>query len=253
MNRNSSIVVLSLLAAIGFGLIASPITVSASSSGDFLDIRKAKIGVKTYEDVIKKLFIETRDDIPTDGSAGAFGYGLVLNNGKAIVTTTHAGVLDSEDQQGILDPIWHNHFVELDSANQACLDEGLSGVAVVDITFESPGKVIIDENTASLKNLPRSAPSLFNMNNDITPGADLVDKIVASFILQPLLDLTEENPLVAVCIDDIQPVDDRYVKIFEIKYKQYYEEERYDYEEEYEYEENNDYYYGNDYYYKNRR
>ncbi|MGD1835199.1 MAG: hypothetical protein ACPKQO_05710, partial [Nitrososphaeraceae archaeon] len=160
MNRNSSIVVLSLLAVVGFGLIASPISASASSSpsGDyFLDIKKAKIGIKAYEDVIKKIFIETRGEIPTDGSAGAFGYGVVLSNGKAIVTTTHAGVLDSEDQQNILDPIWHNHFVKLDTANQACLDEGLSGVAVADITFESPGEVIIDENTALLKNLPKKA------------------------------------------------------------------------------------------------
>ncbi|MGD1835741.1 MAG: hypothetical protein ACPKQO_08460, partial [Nitrososphaeraceae archaeon] len=129
----------------------------------------------------------------------------------------------------------------LDTANQACLDEGLSGVAVADITFESPGEVIIDENTALLKNLPKKADTLlFNTADYITPGADI--DFVASFILQPLLDLTKENPLQAVCIDDIQPVDDRYVDIFEIKHKKYYNEN-----------EENDYYYGADYYYKDNR
>ena len=256
MNRKSSIVVLSLLTAIGFGLIASPIAASASSSDGFRDLRKAEIGVKY--DVIKKIFFETRGEIPIDGSAGAFGYGVILADGKAIVTTTHKGVLDSEDQQGILDPIWHNHFVQLDPQNQACIDEGLIGVAVADLTFESPGEVIIDDKNAILKNLPKKADTLvFNSTQYITPGAEV--EAVASFALQPLLDLTQSNPLQAVCIDDLRPLDDRYVDIFEIKHKQYYEDERYDYEEEerynYEekYEENNDYYYGNDSYYKNRR
>lgn len=231
LNSYSSIGVFFLLAVIGFGLIVSPVAISASSSGNFPDIRKAKIGVK--DDIIKNIFIETKGEIPTDGSAGTFGYGVIFPNGKAIVTTTHAGTLDTEDQKGSLDPIWHNHFVKLDPANQACLDEGLSGVAIADITFESPGQVIIDKNTALLKNLPESAPSLFNMGQDITPGEYLDgDGVVAVFVIIAILGIIHSNPLVAVCIDDIQPVDDGYKDIYEISHN-YYNEHDYNEEESY--------------------
>ena len=127
----------------------------------------------------------------------------------AIVTTTHAGVLDSELQQSILDPVWHNHFVQL-AENTECV----SDTAVGDLTFESPGEVKVQDNIAVLKKLPASAIGQFT-GQPITPGSDI--QIVASFILQPLLDLTvlpEENPLVAVCVEDIQPVDPRFIDIW---------------------------------------
>ena len=216
--KNSSTIVLSLL-MIGFSLVAMPASYASydheKSYGysedydQFLDIKNADIGIKG--DVIKKIFIETRDEIPTDGSAGAFGYGVVLSDGKAIVTTTHAGVLDSELQYNIRDPVWHNHFVQL-ANNTACV----SDTAVGDLSFESPGEVIVQDNIALLKKLPASAIGQFT-NSTITPGSDI--QIVASFKLQPLLDLTllpEGNPLVAVCVEDIQSVDPKYVNIFEV-------------------------------------
>ena len=217
--KNSSTVFLSLL-MIGFSLVAMPASYASSDHekpygyskdyDQFLDIKNADIGIKG--DVIKKIFLETRDEIPTDGSAGAFGYGVVLSDDKAIVTTTHAGVLDSELQfNNIRDPVWHNHFVQL-AENTACV----SGKAVGDLSFESPGEVIVQDNIALLKKLPASAIGQFT-NNTITPGSDI--QIVASFKLQPLLDLTllpEENPLVAVCVEDIQSVDPKYVNIFEV-------------------------------------
>ena len=204
----------------------------------FLDIENAKIGIK--DDVIKKIFFETRDEIPTDGSAGAFGYGVVLADGNAIVTTTHAGVLDSILQDNILDPVWHNHFVQL-TENTECV----SDTAVGDLTFESPGEVIVQDNIALLKNLPPSAIGQFT-GETITPGSDV--QIVASFILQPLLDLTvfqedpKANPLVAVCVEDIQPVDPRFIDIFEINNGHYdYDDNYYSNEDKYD-----EYYNGND-------
>jgi hypothetical protein len=237
--KNSSTVVLSLL-MIGFSLVAMPASYASydheksygdskdydqeksygdskdydqeKSYGDskdydqFLDIKNAAIGIK--EDVIKKIFIETRDEIPQDGSEGAFGYGVILSDGKVIVTTTHAGVLDSRLQLGdINNPVFHNHFVEL-TTNANCTGEGMNpGFAVADLTFESPGDVIIDNNKAILKNLPATS-------DGITPGSEV--QAVASFILRPLIDLTVAPPAVTVCVEDVQPVDPNYVNIFEV-------------------------------------
>lgn len=44
--------------------------------------------------------ITTNDRIPTDGSGGAFGYGILTQQGvgAVIVSTTHQGVRDSVTQ-----------------------------------------------------------------------------------------------------------------------------------------------------------
>ncbi|MDR4511041.1 MAG: hypothetical protein MRJ93_04975 [Nitrososphaeraceae archaeon] len=91
--RKGSMVLLSSLLAVSLSLvISSPLAmVWASSNGDdFREKKKADIGIK--DDIIKTIFFKTRGEIPTDGSGGAFGYGVVTSDNKAIVTTTHAGV-----------------------------------------------------------------------------------------------------------------------------------------------------------------
>ena len=177
-----------------------------AESDQFLDIKNANIGIKG--DVIKKIFIETRGEIPQDGSEGAFGYGVILSDSRVIATTTHAGVLDSRLQMGdINNPVFHNHFVEL-TPNANCTGEGMdAGLAVANLTFESPGDLIIDNNKAILKNIPATSEG-------ITPGSDV--QAVASFILRPLNDLTVAPPAVTVCVEDVQPVDPRYIDIFEL-------------------------------------
>ncbi|MCI0563062.1 MAG: hypothetical protein MN733_31680 [Nitrososphaera sp.] len=78
--------------------------------------------------------------VPTDGSEGAFGSGILTSDGDAIlVATTHGGVLDSEDQSFTMDPIFHNHFVRLGEVPDCGSDPG-----VVDISWQSPGRVVID-------------------------------------------------------------------------------------------------------------
>jgi hypothetical protein len=224
--KNSSTVVLSLL-MIGFSLVAMPASYASydhqksygysENYDSFLDIQNADIGIKG--DVIKKIFIETRDEIPQDGSEGAFGYGVILSDGNVIVTTTHAGVLDSKLQVDINDPVFHNHFVEL-TTNANCTGEGMEpGFAIADLTFESPGDVIIDNNKAILKNLPATS-------GGITPGSEV--EAVASFILRPLIDLTVAPPAVTVCVEDVQTVDPRHINIFEIdefNYGNHYDQE----------------------------
>ena len=54
--------------------------------------------------------LRTNGVIPTDGSGGAFGYGIVTSAGLSavIVATTHQGVRDSVTQGSGAGPIWHN-------------------------------------------------------------------------------------------------------------------------------------------------
>ena len=65
--------------------------------------------------------LTTEGEIPTYENEEAFGYGILTEDGDAIlVATTHPGVLDSEEQNYILDPTWHNHFVRLGDDVERC-------------------------------------------------------------------------------------------------------------------------------------
>ena len=88
--------------------------------------------------------------IPTDGTGGEFGYGILTDDGDAIlVAHTHSGIRDSEDQRFIEDPIWHTHFIKLDDVEQCGDDQG-----IIDITWQSPGVMRIDDNTVRFNGVP---------------------------------------------------------------------------------------------------
>jgi hypothetical protein len=57
--------------------------------------------------------------------------------------------MDSEAQRFIEDPVWHNHFVKLGDVEQCDEDQG-----VINITWQSPGVVTIDDNTAKINDVP---------------------------------------------------------------------------------------------------
>jgi hypothetical protein len=145
----------------------------------------------------------TEGDIPTGESEGAFGYGILTEDGDAIlVSTKHPGVLDSEEQEYILDPTWHNHFVRLGEAEQC---EGVP--AVEDITWQSPGDVRITGNAALINNVPTDEfegwHSITGEELSMTLGEDVSD--VVSFKLRPVFGSAGVE---AVCVTDITPADD---------------------------------------------
>ena len=153
--------------------------------------------------------------------------GVITKTGStfdAIVMTSHPGVLDSELQNNdVRSPTPHTHYVDIVENSECNSNNNLNlplHLAVGDLSFESPGKLIVKDNIALLKNLPPDAVGQFS-EEDIIPGSDV--DAVASFILVPLLDLTQlqpsgsGDPLVAVCIEDIKFVDERYWDIFYIK------------------------------------
>jgi hypothetical protein len=176
--------------------------VLANTTESFIRIEDARTIVDLDQNQLEARFT-TGGPIPTNGSEGAFGYGILTDDGDAIlVTTTHAGVLDSEEQNSIEDPTWHNHFISLGNVEQCGEDQG-----VIDITWQSPGEVTIDDNNATINQIPTNG---FEGRDSITDeplsmmlGVDVSN--VVSFRLNPVLG--EDGLLEAVCVSDITPAE----------------------------------------------
>jgi hypothetical protein len=192
--------VLGLLIVAGFIGTAVAAPALAQTLEDFLIIEKAEVSANGELEAT----LITERGIPTDGSKRAFGYGILTADGDAIlVSTTHAGVLDSEKQNYILDPTWHNHFVRLGDVEQCGKNPG-----VVDITWQSPGEVGINDNRASINGVPTDEfegwHSMTGEELSMTLGEYVSD--VVSFRLDPVFD--KEDGLQAVCVTDITPAED---------------------------------------------
>src|SRR5215217_7709731 len=161
---------LGLLVIAGFigTLFAAPVLATVAES--FLVIEGARVTVEDDDDELEARLITEGLLIPTDGSEGAFGYGILTEDGDAIlVATTHAGV--------------------------------------VDITWQSPGEVEINDNTASISGVPTDEfegwDSITGEELSMTLGQDVSN--VVSFKLDPVFD--EEDGLQAVCVTDIKPAE----------------------------------------------
>jgi hypothetical protein len=195
-------ITLGLLVVVGFigTIVAAPVLATTIES--YLIIQNARVSAD--DDELNARLI-TEGVVPTDGSEGAFGYGILTEDGDAIlVSTTHAGVLDSEKQDYILDPTWHNHFVRLSEDVEQCgTDPG-----VADITWQSPGEVRINDNRARISDVPTEEfegwHSITGEELSMTLGEDVSN--VVSFRLDPVFD--EETGLEAVCVTDITPAED---------------------------------------------
>jgi hypothetical protein len=192
---------LGLLIIAGFiGTILDTPPVFASTAESFLTIERADIlddDERTISLIVEGLLI------PTNGTEGAFGYGILTDEGDAIlVAHTHAGVLDSEDQRFIEDPIWHNHFLKLGDVEQCGKHQG-----VIDITWQSPGVVTIDDNTATISQIPTDE---FEGEDSITgePVSMMLDEDVDDVISFKLDPVFGEEGLKAVCVTDIRSAEE---------------------------------------------
>ena len=195
---------LGLLVVAGFigTLFAAPVLATVAES--FLVIEKARV---TVEDDDEELTTELDVEgllIPTNGTEGAFGYGILTDEGDTIlIAHTHTRVLDSEAQRFIEDPIWHNHFVKLGDVEQCGEDQG-----VVDITWQSPGEVGIDDNIATISGIPTDEfegwDSITGEPLSMTLG-EVVSEVI-SFKLDPVFD--EEDGLEAVCVTHIRSAEE---------------------------------------------
>jgi hypothetical protein len=142
--------------------------------------------------------------IPTNGTRGAFGYGIITDHGDdtILVTHTHSGLLDSEAQKFIEDPIWHNHFAKFGDVEQCGKDQG-----IVDITWQSPGEVGIDDNIARISDVPTGGfegwHSMTGESLSIPLGEAVSD--VISFKLHPVFG---QDGLEAICVTDIRSAEE---------------------------------------------
>ncbi len=200
MNERSK---LGLLIIAGFiGTIFDTPPVFASTAESFLTIERANVLTDDDDELTISLIVEGLL-IPTNGTEGAFGYGILTDEGDAIlVAHTHRGVLDSEDQRFIGDPIWHNHFVKLGDVEQCGKHQG-----VIDITWQSPGMVTIDDDTATISQIPTDE---FEGGDSITgePLSIMLGEAVSEVISFKLDPVFGEDGLEAVCVTDIRSAEE---------------------------------------------
>src|SRR5215212_3292141 len=183
------------------GAIFDTPPVFASTAESFLTIERANV-LTNDDDFTIELTVEGLL-IPTNGTEGTFGYGVLTDEEDVIlVTTTHPGVLDSEAQRFIEDPIWHNHFVKLGDVEQCGEDQG-----IIDITWQSPGAVTIDDDTARINDVPTDEfegwDSITGEPLSMMLGEDVAD--VISFKLDPVFG---EEGLEAVCLTDTRSAEE---------------------------------------------
>jgi hypothetical protein len=194
---------LGLLMVAGFiGTIFDASPVFASTAESFLTIERANVLTNDDDDFTIELTVEGLL-IPTNGTEGTFGYGVLMDEGDTIlVTHTHPGILDSEAQSFIEDPVWHNHFVKLGDVEQCEEDQG-----IIDITWQSPGVVTIDDNAARINDVPTDE---FEGWDSITgePLSMMLGEDVANVISFKLYPVFGENGLEAVCVTDIRSAEE---------------------------------------------
>jgi len=192
---------LGLIVVAGFiGTIFDISPVFAIAAESFLTIERANVSIDEDDDELTAELDVEGLLIPTNGTEGAFGYGILTDGGDTImIAHTHAGVLDSEAQRFIEDPIWHNHFAKLGNVEQCGEDQG-----VIDITSQSPGEVGIDDNIATISGIPTGEfegwDSITGEELSMTLG-EAVSEVI-SFKLDSVFD--EEDGLEAVCVTDIR-------------------------------------------------
>ena len=200
MDERSKLGLLMVAGFIGTIFDASP--VFASTAESFLTIERVNVLTNDDDDFTIELTVEGLL-IPTNGTEGTFGYGVLMDEGDTIlVTHTHPGILDSEAQSFIEDPVWHNHFVKLGDVEQCEEDQG-----IIDITWQSPGVVTIDDNAARISDVPTDEfegwDSITGEPLSMMLGEDVAN--VISFKLDPVFG---ENGLEAVCVTDIRSTEE---------------------------------------------
>ena len=196
-------------AALPFGTV--------DAAGSFLEVKKAKVVTDSTEN--EKVKIPTKGHIPTDGSGGAFGYGVISGAGLTAiqVTTTHQGVLDSEVQSDANDAVFHNHYVSLHEVTPAGDEADLCpGLEVKDISFQAPGDVEIDGKKAVMEDVPYYFAGTHSLDSSSSVSflADGDIQAVVSFTINPVdaTGTTSATDIHAVCINDVTPSKNLIIK-----------------------------------------
>lgn len=180
------------------------------ASTTFADVTAAAVITDSSE--LEKVRIYTGADVPTDGSGGAFGYGVISSAGldAIVVTTTHAGVKDSIAQVDADDASFHNHYVALENLED---DSTCPAHQIRDISYQEPGDVSVSGSGVVMEDTPYyfgATHSLSEAHISFNADADVGD--VVYFTIDPVDSdgntITDVADLAAVCINDITSVGD---------------------------------------------
>ncbi|MCH9042300.1 MAG: hypothetical protein QQN58_04270 [Nitrosopumilus sp.] len=193
MTKTKTILGISLVAT-AIMLFASPAIAEAVSGFSVVGI--------TGDDEIHAVVVSSE----TIEETGAYGYGIISSEGVGaiLVTTTHAGILDSAAQTDASDASFHNHYVALTIDEE---DDKCPRAEIVDITFDEPGSVTVIDNVAVI-----SGPTEFESTHSLT-GDEVEFKTegnvaaIVSFTIDPVdsdgVTITTIDDLAAVCINDV--------------------------------------------------
>lgn len=158
-------------------------------------------------------------DVPTDGSAGAFGYGVITSDGldAIIVTTTHAGVKDSIAQADANDPVFHNHYVALEDLTD---DATCPGLQVRDISYQEPGDVDVSGHGVVMEDTPYYFGGTHSLSGDHISFNAGEGRTVVSFTINPVDSdgNTSVTDIAAVCINDVKPASEDHVTVIPASY-----------------------------------
>ncbi len=88
--------------------------------------------------------------IPTDGSAGLFGYAFSGDKGF-LGLTSHGGAFDSVGQVDADDASFHTHFVTVDGSGGGCS----AGVLVTSASKSEAGGVTVLDNVLAITDIPK--------------------------------------------------------------------------------------------------
>lgn len=188
------------------------------SSSSFSDINKAVVITDSSE--FEKIRVYTGADVPTDGSGGAFGYGVITSAGldAIIVTTTHAGVKDSIAQADADDPVFHNHYVALEEQAD---DSTCPGLQVRDISYQEPGDVAVSAYSVVMEDTPYYFGGTHSLSGDhISFNANAEVGSVVSFTINPVDSdgNTSLTDIAAVCINDVKFASEDHVTVIPAAY-----------------------------------
>jgi len=138
--------------------------------------------------------IEVAADIPTDGSAGDFGYGFFTTDGKVVAITTHGGIGDdSKKQKSDTDPRFHSHLVELTAddnvADECDVDADKGMFAIVSASFKDIADFEVEDNEVEIEDIKKKAGKL---NGDVV-SFTLFAEEDGEICLQVIDDATAED------------------------------------------------------------
>jgi hypothetical protein len=133
------------------GAASSPVTITiVVIAPDYLAIDDARLQVNSKNVMME---VTVLGSIKPTIERPPYGFAALTNDGTGILgITTHAGILDSEDQTHPGDDILHTHIVDVISSSDCT-----NGIKVVFASFESPGNLVVTSQEARVTSAPSSS------------------------------------------------------------------------------------------------